>query len=290
VGAAARAFGPGQRKKAEEIVASVIDPRGRDKASLKRVLPDITREKPFAMSSESLLQKFRDKASAVNDAFDDAINNYTGTINSRDITDKIKAVRDSLKLKGQHITREDRAKVLELLDIEDEIRQLGRRVSLADARTLKQKYDAVVAGTEQNFLRTLPETSRSAAAKEGFYALREGMIDKVPELKDLGQLYNRYATPRDILAKTETRNISGTGGGIGRIVELGATANTLATGNLGGVKTAVILRQLDNLTKSTPFKLANANLRTSFANAMESGNISLAVQIAGHILGRPFGE
>lgn len=322
IGAATRAAVPMLRKGAQERIASAIGPSGQEKQELARVLPAITKGKPFAWSSESLLQKFSDDAEKIAVELDAVIDQYGPgrTIKMNGVAAKMNRLIDALKIDGKLVTPEAQKAAANIRQVQGEIRELGRVTrpyqplpisniapppsgaaaqllkrqtiggKLPDVRRLKQHYGDIVAGAQEHFFKALPPESRATAAKQGFYRLREGMIDAVPEAEKLGQEYSKYATPRDILQRGEYRNIAGRTSGIGRVAEAGAVAGGIVTGRPAAVAAGAILAALLKFTSSTPYKLASANLRTSLANAIESGNVTLATQIAGQILGRPFSE
>lgn len=311
VGAMAKGAVTGLRKAAQERVASAIGPSGyQEKQELSKVLPEITARKPFAWSSEALTQQFRQKAEDVALALDQAID-AAGTgrdLNANAIARKIEPIIESLKVEGRFATPEAEKAAAQLVQVQNEIKELGRVVqpyspvnrvgptglppviqkqtvgaSRQQLRALKQKYDEIIAGASDHFYRALPPESRATAAKIGRSVARDAMVEATPQAGELGKEYQRLATVRNILERNEIRNVSGQRPGIGRVAELGAVAGSVATGSPQGVIGAGTLTALLKFTNSTPFKLASANLRTAFANALESGDITTATNLMGQM-------
>lgn len=274
------------RKRAEEGVAKAIGPISmKEKEALSKVLPEITRQRPIAMSSEGLLKQFTRQADQANAQFDALLAKGPSLINVAKTADSIDDVIAKLTINGKFITPEDAAAADQLTQVQTEIRSLaGRTVPnaarIADVRALKQRYDSIIQGTAKNFNRTLPEASRAEAAQSGFFALRKSMIDQNPALEKAGKAAQIAITPRNILAKQELRTISGGLDRVGTIVELTGLTAAIATGRVEPAIGAAVLAALRHIIAATPSKLIPAAARTTLANALERGNVAVAVQIA----------
>lgn len=275
------------RKGATERVASAIGPQGmKEKTALSKVIDAITAQKPIAFSSEGLLAKFQSAADKANTAFNAILAKGPTTASADQVANSINPVIDSLQINGKFVTAEDAAAAEQLMQVQDEIRALGDATGtakMADLRALKQKYDSLIQGTSKNFNRTLAETSRAEAAKEGFFKIRDAMIAANPELKAAGKASQEAITARDILQNQELRTMTGGLGKVGDIVELGGLAASLTTGRAEPAIGAITLAALRHILASTPRKLISAAARTSLANAIESGSAQKALQIAGQI-------
>lgn len=313
VGALGGKLIPSLRKGAQERVAAAIGPRGlQEQKELARVLPEITKRQPFAWSSEGLKDQFEKQANTVADKLDKVIEELdaTGRLQSTNaiahtLDGQVKAILSG----GGIVTPEGRAMMAQLKQVQSEIKELGRihaprsilgteseiglprivdkktvGATVAKLRELKQQYGAIIEGTGKHFYRDVAESSRAAMAKEGYHATQKGMISAVPEAKELGQEYSRLATVRDLLRKQELRNIAGSRRGVGTIAETGGVAGAIVTGRPQLAETATVMKGLLKFTDSTPFKLASANVRTSFANAIESGNAQLAAQLMAQMI------
>ena len=299
---------PTLRKAAEERIAAALKPVGQEKKELARVIGDVAKQKPFAWSSEGLLKQFTDQAEIAAEAIDEAIDAFGAgrKIAAKPIAAKLNPLISALKIDGKFVTPESAAAAAQLRLVQREIKELGRvtqpysRVTssgivprviqqqtvgarLESLRRLKQNYDQIVAGAQEHFFRALPPESRAAAAKQGFIKVSEGMMDALPELQALNRKYTIPATVRDILQRSEYRGITGPSPTIARVAELGGIAGGIVTGSVRPVAGAGILAVLVKFVDSTPFKLASANSRTRFANAIESGNIPAAMALMGQM-------
>lgn len=276
---------PMLRKGAQERVASAIDPRGmEEKKSLAQVLPEVTARKPFAWSSEGLQGKFEQSATRIAEQLDAAIDNSkVGALDTRAVAGSMDDLVQSISRSGGSVTPEAQAAIGQLQQVQREIVALGDdtfgAATIPRIRELKQQYDKIVAGATKHFFRDQAAAGRGAAAKEGYHALRTAMVDAVPDSGTLGKEYQRVATVRNILSKNEIRNISGSAPGVGRIAEIGAVAGSMATGNPQLLAVAGTIAALRKIVDSTPLKLVSANLRTSIANALDSGDVTVASQL-----------
>lgn len=311
IGAASPAAGalaskaiPMLRGGAQRLVASAIGPAGAEKKELARVLPEITASKPFAFTRAGLQRQFETKATQAADAIDAAIDAKTEEgirVNMNKATAGINQMVKQLKAAGGSVTPEGQQMSQQLTKVIGEMKELGRitapytkigasvtetglppviqkqtvGAALDKLRQLKQTYGEIVAGPSGAFSRGLSDASRAAAAKAGFRASQTAMVEAAPEIAALNRAYTVNATPRDIMANNAIRDIAGQKGGFGKLAEAGM----LATGH---PVAAIKLELLRGIMGSPGWKLVRANLKTAVANAIDSGNTTLAINLASH--------
>lgn len=309
IGAASPAAGallgkavPLLRASAQKNVASAINPVGGEKKELARVLPDITERMPFAFTRTGLQRHFESNATRAAEAIDAAIDAKTAEglrVNMNRASASIGKIWGQLQSAGGAVTPEGQQMIKQLQQVQREMKELGRinapytRINASPGptglppviqqqtvgatvdrlRQLKQTYGDIVAGPGNLFSRNVADASRAAAAKSGFRATQTALADAVPGVNTLNREYTINATPRDILANEEIRKIAGGGGGLARVAELGMAA-------AGHPGKAMQMEMLRGILNSTGWKLVRANTKTAVANAVSSGNVGQALNLA----------
>lgn len=300
--------------KAQKNVAAAIGPRSMaEKEKLGRVLPEVTATKPFALSQAGLLKKFSkhaDDAVAEIDKAIDAAGQGQRIVNTQQIARKLESLKSDLLIDGKIILPEHQKAMDALSQVQNEIRALGEdtsndaieslldkllggggqftnepinpeagKATLNSIRKLKTAYGNIVSGVQDNFFKnTLDEVTRSRAiaAKEGYFALQEGLTENAPITKELGKKAQQAITVRGILDTNITKDIGKS-----------SALNDMATSAFIASRRplpAIVYRTVNAFMASPAFKLAKAGLQTTLANALKSGDANAIAQAMNQII------
>jgi hypothetical protein len=284
----------------------VIGPTTRENKILTgKVVPELIDRGTMAFTRKGLQEQ---AASMAERAATDLESAYASLpqdaiVRFKPVLDKLEQAKQNLKVVGtEQVVDEPLYKALnkvqnKILDIAKEA-PVGQEVagttdvSVATARSARQRFDAPIAGKTNLFGLTGKESAKLYAQKEGANAIRAELANEFPDIAKINKEFSTWKTVNNLLDQTLTRTSSQSTPLTQQLVtHAGATIGGAAGGGLpGAVIGGVAGRTLGKLFTSSAWRTVDAVTRDRLANLLARGKVSEAGVLAANLLASQTGQ
>lgn len=315
-GEAISALPAGLKAAAEKKVVQALGPtKERFKAIANRLAPEMLR-RGLSGSRASLQQKAADTLETVGDQLDAALTQYgPQRVPTQAVHDALETAKDAFRTtrdmpiqqaiaqglanKATAIQNgiatipvefEPRA-IRQLSGLQKIVSDLGPDATVEQLTAVRRAWDKVVSQAGGYAQRAggaigvpLKDQSEAFAKREGAGAIRKLLADEVPDLAAINKEYSFWKNLDDVLTQTIQRT---QGQGPGLIAKTAEAGGQVVGAVSGGIGTAIGLGKMAkwaNYAFTSPrWRMVDAKLRNSLADAIMSGNSSQIASTLGRI-------
>lgn len=284
---------PGLRATAEKKVVQALGPtKERYKAIAERLAPNILK-RGLGGSREALQAQAADTLDTVGTQLDAVLAKHgADQLSVQPVVDALETAKDAFRAtnpaSGEIVPLEPRA-LRQLDGLQKVVAALGPDATVENLTAVRQAWDKVVAqagGFDHRAAGAigvpLRDQSEAWAKREGASAIRKVLADGVPDLAAVNKEYSFWKGLSDVLTQTLKRTqpqgpglASALAEGAGAVVGGAAGSAAGPGGALGGALFTGKLAAMAKAAFESPrWKLVDAKLRNSLADAIQSGSAS----------------
>jgi hypothetical protein len=274
-------------KSAQKNIEKILEPtKEAMKVQTKQILPDLTKTRPKAMTTQGLADQFAANADISGEAIDTAWKALPkGTReNVKPILDSMEKTKNSFIVDGTIVDENSWKAAEEIQKVILDISKGEDTVPSESLRKVRQIWDESIAKS-RGFTRDLSEQDKLAIKKQATGAIRKVLSDAHPDIAALNKEYTLWRKASDIIDETIKRKT-------GQKPPLSSTLKSVGGGVIGGnfgLKDAAIgagiIATITFATKSTLWKTLSAATKSRLAEAIFEANPAKIGKILRPIIG-----